>query len=622
MALIKYKFKPGIDREGTSYSNEGGWFDCNLVRFRMGLPEKFGGWSKLISDTFKGTARSIFNWIALDGTRYLGLGTHLKFYIQVGDTFDDITPIRKTSTNSITFAKVADGSSSIKVTDSNHGANPNDFVTFSQAVSLGGNITADVLNQEYQIQSISTANSNDYFINAKDTSGNAVTANSSDTGNGGSGVDGVYQIITGLDVFVEGTGWGSGAWSAGSWGSSNALSSANQLRIWSQDNFGEDLVMNVRGGGIFRWDESTGTSTRAVELSSIAGANLVPTKGLQVLTSETNRHLIVLGSDPITDGARTGSIDPMLVSFSSSEDLLDFESRTTNTAGDVRLSSGSQIIGGIKSRQEIIIFTDTSMYSMTNIGPPLVFAINLIDESTGIIAPKACVNVASGIYFMGKDAFYSYDGSVKELACTVKNYVFSDFNTSQAFKTFAFTNKKHSEVGWFYPSASSDEIDRYVIYNYQEGVWYYGQLTRTAWLDSGVVSYPQATANNYLYQHEIGFNDDGSEMQNVFIESGDLDIQDGDNFSFLRRLIPDVKFLTSDTSTNVNFETKVRSFPGDSLSTVATSTVSSSTKQANIRGRGRQVVLKIKSNDGDSGNNGVGWRLGDTRLEVQPDGRR
>ena len=620
MALIKYKFKPGIDREGTSYSNEGGWFDCNLVRFRMGLPEKFGGWAKLLTDTFKGTARSIFNWISLDGSKYLGIGTHLKFYIQSGNTFDDITPIRRTVSGSITFTKVADGSSSIKVTDTNHGANPNDFVTFSGASTLGGAITATVLNQEYQIQSISTTNGNEYFINAVDTSGNAVTATSSDSTSGSA--NGVYQIVTGLDVFVDGTGWGSGAWSAGGWGSSSPLSSANQLRIWSQDNYGEDLVMAVRGGGIFRWDESSGTGTRAVELSSITGANLVPTKAIQVLTSETNRHLIVLGADPISAGARTGSLDPMLVAFSSSEDLLDFEPRSTNTAGSVRLSSGSQIVGGIKSRQEIVIFTDTSIYSMTNIGPPLVFAINLIDEATGLIGPNACINGPEGVYFMGKDAFYVYKGSVSELPCTVKNYVFSDFNTSQRLKTFAFTNKKHSEIGWFYPSSSSQEIDRYVIYNYQEGVWYYGQLTRTAWLDTGVSAYPQATGNNYLYQHEVGFNDDGSEMQNVFIESGDLDIQDGESFSFLRRLIPDVKFLTSDTSTNVNIETKVRNFPGDSLSSVATSTVSPTTKQSHIRGRGRQVVFKIKSNDGDSGNNGVGWRLGDTRLDVQTDGRR
>ena len=311
MALIKYKFKPGINREGTSYSNEGGWFDCNLVRFRMGLPEKFGGWAKLITSTFKGTARSLFNWIALDGARYLGIGTHLKFYIQSGSSFHDITPIRKTVSGSITFTKTTNGSSSIKVTDSGHGANPGDFVTYSGASSLGGNITAAVLNQEYQIQSISTANGNEYFINAVDTSGNAVTANASDNTSGSANAE--YQLITGLDVFVEGTGWGSGAWSAGGWGSSSPLSASNQLRIWSQDNYGEDLVMGVRGGGIFRWDESSGTNTRAVELSSITGANLVPTKCIKVLTSETNRHLIVLGADPISAGARTGTLDPMLV---------------------------------------------------------------------------------------------------------------------------------------------------------------------------------------------------------------------------------------------------------------------------------------------------------------------
>ena len=417
MALEKIDFNPGINREGTAYDNELGWFDCNLVRFRKGRPEKFGGWQKLVSNTFLGVARSLKNWIALEGTKYLGVGTNLKFYILEGNDFADVTPIRKTSTNSITFS-ATDGSSTITATDSSHGAELNDFVTISGATSLGGNITNDVLNQEYQITNVSDANT--YTFTAKDTSGNTVTANSSDTGNGGSGVDGAYQINTGLNVFVQGTGWGAGGWSVGSWGSSSSLSATNQLRIWSQDNFGENLILNVRGGGIFRWLEANGTTTRAVELSQISGANLVPTVGLQVITSETDRHLIVLGADPIVGSARTGFVDPMLVAFSSQEDELNFEPKITNTSGSVRLSSGSQIIGGVKSRQEIIIFTDTSVYSMQFVGSPFTFAVNLIDQSTGLLGPNAAINAPRGTYFMSYDAFYLYDGVVKELSYRIK----------------------------------------------------------------------------------------------------------------------------------------------------------------------------------------------------------
>jgi len=301
---------------------------------------------------------------------------------------------------------------------------------------------------------------------------------------------------------------------------------------------------------------------------------------------------------------------------------LNFEPLITNTAGSVRLSSGSQIIGGVKSRQEIVIFTDTSIYSMQFVGPPFTFAINLIDQSTGLIGPNAAVNAPGGTFFMSYDAFYVYDGSVRELPCSVLNYVFSDFNAGQAYKVFAFNNKKHSEVGWYYPSSSSTEIDRYVIYNYIENIWYYGQMSRTAWLDSGVEPYPQATGDNYLYQHEFGFDDDGAEMTNVFIESGDFDVGDGEQFSFIRRIIPDIKFLDNNTESNINIITKTRNFPGDSLTTASTSNILPTTQQAHIRARGRQAVLRIASNDSNSGNIGVGWRLGSTRVDVKSDGRR
>jgi len=628
MPLQKNTFVPGINREGTAYDNEGGWFDCNLIRFRAGRPEKFGGWGKILSATYQGTARALHNFISLAGTKYLGIGTHFKYYIvENNDAFNDITPIRKTvgagqtDTTATTFAKVGNDDATITVTNNSHGAVQNDFVTFSGAASLGGNITAAVLNQEYQIATVTDGNT--YTIEAKDTSGNTVLANSSDSGTGGGSVVSTYQINTGLDVFVSSTGWGANSWGSSGWGSTTPLSDTNQLRIWTHDNYGEDLILNVRGGGVYRWVENNGTSTRASLLSSATGANQVPTAALQVLTSEVDRHLIVLGADPLnTSNVRTGTLDPMLVAFSDQENPLDFETKATNSAGELRLSSGSLIVGAVKSRQETVIFTDTSVYSMQFIGPPFTFGLNLINESTGLIGPKAAVTAPNGVYYMSYDSFYIYNGSVQQIPCTVRNYVFSDINQAQAYKINAFTNNKHSEVGWFYPSASSTEIDRYVIYNYAESVWYYGQLSRTAWLDSNIESYPQAVSGGYLYEHEKGFDNDGAEMTGVFIESSDFDIGDGDSFAFLRRVIPDIKFLDDDASSNVNIVTKTRNFPGDSLSTDNTSVITPSTQQSHLRARGRQAVVRISSNDGDSGNVGVGWRLGAIRYDIRPDGRR
>ena len=622
MPLQKLVFRPGINREGTAYDNEGGWFDCNLVRFRKGRPEKFGGWEKLSSSTYLGTARALHGWISLGGTKYLGIGTHLKYYIESGTVFNDITPIRlTTSAGDVTFS-ATNGDATITVADTAHGAVKNDFVTFSGASSLGGNITAAVLNQEYQIATIVNANS--YTIEAKDTSGSTVTANSSDSGNGGSSVVGAYQVNVGLDVFVPGTGWGIDGWGAGTFGSTSALDATNQLRIWSHDNFGEDLIINPRAGGIFKWTENNGVTTRAVELSGISGANLVPTVGLQVITSEKDRHLIVLGADPISGSSRTGSIDPMLIAFSDQENELDFEPLTTNTAGSLRLSSGSAIIGGVKSRQEILVWTDTSLYSMQFIGPPFTFGINLINEGVGLVGPKAAVTAPQGVYWMSYNNFYVYNGSVQHLPCSVHNYVFNDINLTQSFKINAFTIADKNEVGWFYCSASSSEIDRYVIYNYAENIWFYGQLVRTAWLDAGIENYPRAVGNSYLFQQEKGFNDDGSPMTNVFIESSDMDIGDGEQFSFIKRIIPDYKFIQDDNNGNVNVVLKTRNFPGDSLTTNSTSVINSSTQQVFVRSRSRQMALRFESDDDatNDGNLSIGWRLGATRIDIKPDGKR
>ena len=624
MALQKFLFNPGINKEGTDYTAEGGWFDGNLMRFRKGFPEKIGGWEKYLPDSFEGTGRKLHGWVTLDGTKLLGLGTRFKLYAQSGDNYVDITPIRKTSTNSITFA-ATNGSSVITATDSSHGANLNDFVTISGAVSLGGVVTAAVLNQEYQITSVPTANT--YTFTAKDTSGDTVVANSSDSGNGGSGVDGAYQINVGLDVFVDGTGWSINGWGSGTFGSTSALTANNQLRLWSLDNFGEDLISNVRAGGIFYWDY-TNVSNRPVALSDIAGANFAPTVGLQVLVSDIDRHVIVLGADPIEGGSRSEEIDPMLVAFSDQGNPLQWEPLSTNTAGSLRCSAGSQIIGGLRARQETLIWTDVAMYSLQFVGPPLTFGLNLVNEGVSLIGPNAVVNTPNGIFWMDKKGFYSYGGAVAPLSCSVDFYVFSDINEQQSFQVFGFLNKQFDEVGWFYCSSSSDVIDRYVTYNYVDQTWSIGQLSRTAWLDEGIEPYPRATGtvsnSNFLYKHETGFDDDGSPMDNVFIESADFDLGEGEDFQFIRGVIPDVKFTGTGTNQTINMVLKARNYPGDSLTTDQTTPFTSTTTKIDTRARGRQAAIRFESDDdgSDGVREGLGFRIGATRLDLQPNGRR
>ena len=620
MALTKFLFKPGIDKEMTDLVDKGGWADGNLIRFRKGLPEKMGGWNKTTTENYEGTGRALTAWVALDATKYLGLGTTFKYYIQGGNVLNDITPIRSTDLNVTTFA-ATNGSAVITATDTAHGAVVNDFVTITNAVSLGGLITAAVLNVEHQITSVPSANTYTFTASA--------TANASDTGNGGSATDAAYQINVGLDVYVSSTGWGAGLWSAGTFGSATALSETGQLRLWSHDAFGEDLIINPRFGGIYYWDESNGLTTRAVNITSLSGANLAPTKGIQTIVSDVDRHVIVLGADPIVGSARTGAIDPLFIAFSDQESITEWEPNATNTAGSLRLSSGSQIVGGLRSRQEILIWTDTSLYTMQFIGAPFTFGVNLINENVGLISPNAAINAPDGVYWMARDGFYTYNGSVQRLVCSVLNYVLDDFNSSQSFKTISFTNREFNEVGWFYPSSSSTEIDRYVTYNYLEKAWSIGELSRTAWLDDGIFEKPRATGKdssvNYVYTHESSDDADGIPMDNVFIESGDIDIDDGEKFSFIRKIIPDVKFFGANSNSGqINFVLKTRNFPGDSLSTNSTSDVTSSTQQNHIRARTRQMVFRAQSDDDAATNvrTGFKWRLGANRFDIRPDGKR
>jgi hypothetical protein len=629
MPLQKLQFRPGLNRETTSYTNEGGWFDCDMVRFRFGVPEKIGGWVATSTNTFLGSCRNLHAFVALDGSQYIGLGTHLKFYIEEGGAYNDITPIRETTAaGDVTFA-ATDGSSTLTVTDSNHGAIENDFVTFSGAVSLGGLITADVLNQEYQIVEILTANT--YTITAKDTSGATVTANASDTGNGGASVVGAYQINVGLDTTVVGTGWGAGTWGRGTWGSGTSLLVAGAtLRLWSADNFGEDLIFNARDGGIYYWDKSTSSApfARGVALSSLAGADATtPTIAKQVLVSDNDRHILVFGCDPQDN---IGVQDPLLIRFSDQESPTIWAATATNTAGDLRIGSGSEIVCAVETRQQVLVFTDVSLHAMQYLGPPFTFGINQISENTTIMGPNAAKAVDDTVYWMGLEEFYVYTGQVQKLPCSVKSYVFNDFNDAQAEKVTAALNSSFNEITWFYPSADSDNINRYVTFNYLENVWTYGTLARTAWLDRGIVPNPiGASSDGRLYQHELG-NDDGSTSPataiSAYIESSQVDIGDGETFAFIRRLIPDITFDGSTAvSPAADFVLKTRNFPGAAYTTTDDSTVTRSatvpveqfTDQVHVRLRGRSFALRLQSDS-----MGVKWRLGSPRIDVRQDGRR
>lgn len=628
MPLTKLQFRPGINRETTSYANEGGWWESEKIRFRFGVPEKIGGWVKNTASSFLGTCRALHSWVALDGTVRTGVGTHLKYYIKEGSDFNDITPIRATTAaGDVTFAAV-DGSSTLTVTEADHGAVVNDFVTFSGAVSLGGNVTADVLNQEYQIVTIE--NSSSYTITAKDTSGATVTANSSDTGNGGSSTVGAYQINVGLDTTVFGTGWGAGTWGRGAWGSAATLTAPSDiLRIWTHDNFGEDLLFNVRDGGIYYFDTSVdgATYSRATELSQVSGADsTTPTIAKQVLVSDVDRHVLMFGCDPEDN---IGTQDPLLIRFSDQEDVLTWASTSTNTAGSLRLGSGSTIEAAVETRQQTLVFTDVSLHTLQFLGPPFTFGLQMVSENITIMGPIAAVALEDQVYWMGQGAFYVYSGRVTELPCTVKSYVFNDINLDQKEKIFAATNSEFNEVWWFYPSASADEIDRYVIFNYAENVWYFGSLTRTAWQDKGISNFPLAAGGQYLYDQENGLDDGSSDPAapiTSYIESSQMDIGDGDNFAFIKRLIPDVTFNGSTLSApTVDFTIKTRNFPGGNYVQSTASAVTRSAKvpveqftdQVHLRLRGRSFAMRVESDDLETK-----WRLGAPRLDIRQDGRR
>ena len=706
MPLQKILFKPGINKENTRYTTEGGWFEGDKVRFRQGNPEKIGGWTRFSAATYQGVARSLWNWVALDGTNLIGVGTNLKFYIEQGSLYYDITPIRASSTINNNPFVATNGSAVITVTDTNHGAVIGDFVTFSGAVGLGGNITAAVLNKEYQILNVINANSYTFTATA--------TANATDASGspgGGASVVAAYQVNVGPATPAPLTGWGAGSWgqTGTTWG--NGGTSTTALRLWNQTNYGEDLVFNPRGGGLYYWEEDSGVNTRGVLLNTLGGTvsftsasptvvtstvlytegaalqfaattslptgisaattyyvfevngltfKLLDSAGNAVNTSSTGTGVYVslivdvptvVNALAVSDTSRfvltfgcndygSATLDPMLIRWCGQDDLFNWTPDPTNQAGFVRVSNGSEIVTTVQTRQEILVFTDSALYSLQYLGPPYVWAPQLLGDNLSIMSPNSAVIASGVVYWMGVDKFYYYDGRTQTLKCDLLRFIFTDLNQEQALQVFAGTNEGFNEVWWFYCSANSTTVDSYVIYNYLEKVWYYGTMERTAWLDSGLQSYPIAAKYNSsaftgnLINHETGLNDDtnGTPVAiDAYISSSEFDIGDGHNFGFVWRVLPDLTFSNS-TSTpagalaSVNMTLYGLSNSGSGVTSSAAQAVAKSstyviteqfTGQIMTRMRGRQMIFKIDSNQLNTQ-----WQLGAPRIDIRPDGRR
>jgi hypothetical protein len=620
MPLQKLKLKPGVNRENTRYTNEGGWYECDKIRFRQGSPEKIGGWSQISLNTYLGVCRSLWQFLGLNGFKYTGVGTNLKFYIELGGVYNDITPIRTSTVISSPFA-ATNGSNILTVTHTAHGAIAGDFVTYSGATSLGGALVATELNKEFQVVAPVTANT--YRIVA------AVNATAGDTGNGGATVTAAYQITTGPEVQVAVSGWGSGSWGGGSWGGTTA--GTDVLRLWSQANFGEDLIINPRLGGLYYWDTSAGTGTRAVNIASMGGASNVPTTVLSVAISDASRFVIAMGCNP----QGSAILDPLLIRWSDQESVTQWTPASTNQSGFLRLSHGSGIVTSMQTRQEIQVWTDSALYSMQFQGYPTVWGVQLLADNISIAGPNSAV-LASGItYWMGVDKFYKNDGRVQTLKCDLLRYVFTDINLDQAGQIVGGSSEGFDEVWWWYCSAGSTVVNRYVIYNYTENVWAYGTMGRTAWLDSGLSNYPiGATYNRNLVYHEFGLDDleTGTALPiNAFVLSSEFDIQDGNSFGFIWRMLPDITFANSTASapkvtmtiyplknsgSGYNDPNSVAGAAYADVTRAVTVPIETFTGQLNIRVRGRQMAMRIESNQ-----IGCAWQLGSPRIDVRLDGR-
>ena len=558
MPLTKLQFKPGINREGTNYSNEGGWFDGDKIRFQSGYVERIGGWQKVAPTTFEGSCRHMLDFVTLASQNLLFMGTHKKAYLEDGGTYYDITPIRTTltlGTDPITTG--AAGSGIVTITATSHGADAGDFVTIAGATDTDG-ILAASLNQNFEILTVPTANT--FTVDT----GGAATAGS--TAGGGGSVTAAMEIGIGLDTTILGNGWGAGTWGRFTWGSGAGSLAGQNLRLWFSDSWGEDIVANIVDGSLYYWDATNGLSTRLVELNTVAGATDVPTTVRRVVVSDTDRHVLCFGANPI--GSAT--FDPLLIRWSSQESVTDWTPTATNTAGDLRLSQGSEIVTAIRTTRQILVFTESSLHSVQFIGPPFTFGTAILGTNVRIAGPNTAISVNDVVFWMGQENFYVYDGRISPIPCSVRQYVFDDINRNQSFKYFAGSLSSNSEVWWYYCSANSEEIDRYVVYNYLEKTWYYGTLVRTAWNDraSGSRLFPQAPGTDgVLYNHENGL-DDGSVNPpvaiNAFVQSSDFDIGDGQQFMLVNRLLPDINFSSSTaTNPNVSFVMNARNFNGN-----------------------------------------------------------
>lgn len=612
MPLKKLQLKPGVNRENTRYTTEGGWYDCDKVRFRYGTPEKIGGWEQVSNiNTFQGVARSLWPWSQL-----LGVGTNLKFYIMYGSAYFDITPIRDTVTLTNPFT-TSIGLPTVTVTDAAHGCATGDFVTFSGASPVGG-LT---LNGEYQVTVLTI---NTYTITA--------SSNASSTATGGGTVTAAYQVNTGPAIQTPLAGWGAGPWGGGAWGIGTP--SLEGLRVWNQQNFGEDLIFGPKDGPLYYWDNSLGLAVRGVSLSSLPGANQVPTVQRAIMVSDASRFVLAFGCNDYSSADQ----NLMLIRWSDQESAVNWTPAATNQAGSLQLSHGSEIVGILQVRQEILVWTDISLYSLQYLGPPIVWGSQLLADNITLMSDRAMTTAAGVTYWMGEDKFYVYDGRVQTLPCDLRQYIFSDFNQNQREQVFCSTVEQFNEVWWFYCSSDNNTAspNKYVVYNYIEKIWYYGTMDRTAWMDASIISnYPIAAYDNQLLYQEVGVDDNSTGTPaaiEAYIQSSEFDLDDGENFAFIWRVLPDITFRGS---TNGSPSAVLTLYPlqnagsgynnpaslggSDNAAIIRTATVpiEQFTGQVNIRVRGRQLAMKISS-DGI----GVAWQLGSPRLDLRPDGRK
>lgn len=612
MAVKKIQLKPGVNQEGTRYATEGGWWVTDKVRFREGTPEKIGGYARLSEDEFIGTCRGLVAWASLAGITYVGVGTNEKYYIESGGRYYDITPVRSEVTLNDPFA-VTDTSTTVTVTDVAHGARDGDYVIFSGATA-GGGIT---ISGEYQLTYI---DADSYTIT------HSAAATSTDATTGGAAVLTKYLLTAGAAYQTPTEGWGNGAWGGGGWGEGD--SGLSVMRLWSHSNFGEDLVFAPRGGALYYWDSSTGLTTRAVAVTGMVGADNVPTVVTSVRISDASRFVFAFGCNELGDTV----LDPMLIRWSDQESVVDWNPQATNQSGSYRLSIGSEIVAHSQTRQEILVWTDSALYSVQYLGAPLGWGAQILADNISIISPNAVATVNNATFWMGKGKFYAYDGRLQPLPCPLRQYIFNDFNELQALQTFAAVIEEFSEVWWFYASTDSIVPDKYVVFNYKENTWYMGEMTRYAWVNSGILDYPLAAGASLLIQHEVGVDDETTDTPQAiaaYAETSEFDIDDGDNFAFVRSVLTDMTFRGS-TATNpsalltlyplknagAGFGTSIASVNYASITRSASGTVEEFNGQVFLRVRGRHLVLRVESSA-----LGVQWQLGHIRLDMRPDGK-